>query len=324
MSLIVIGIVAIALIFYLSSLDKNATPKDSIRLSINPFPGTDYAFIALEKKFFEKNGVSVDLILNAAYTDTVEQFEGGYVDGAFEVFTDAIIQNSKGFDVAVVYVTDYSTDGDVIVGKVEDITQLAGKIVGRGEQNFSYFFVVDILEEYGLDEEDVELKIIDETHAVDALDLGIVDAVHTWDPEKTHAVDKGYKILAKAGDDPGVIIDVLVFNKKIIEERPNEIRSIIKSLEDAKRFLKTNRNDSIKIMSEVEGFSYEQMEKSLDDAYRPTLSENLELLQNHYSMLYFEGEEIMQFFYEKNYISRIFSLDQLVYDKFVKELSNAN
>ena len=45
------------------------------------------------------------------------------------------------------------------------------------------------------------------------------------------AQEKGYKVLAySSGILPAVIVDVLAFNSEIVRERPDDVKSIIKSL----------------------------------------------------------------------------------------------
>ena len=243
---------------------------EPVRLSINPFPGTDYAFVAQEMGFFEKHGVDVELVLNPNYSQTVELFTTNQVDGAFEVYADAVLQSHFGNEVTVVYVTDQSTNGDVIIASVKDISDIKGKTVGVvGLNSFSQIFVTSILERNGIGYFDVFYENVDETSILNYLDDEIIVAGHTWEPTKSDAVKKGYSVIASAGEIPGIITDVLVFHSSFVNENPNDVQGVVNALNEARNFVYSNPEKSISIMAEVEGLSFDEMAEAVNDADRP-------------------------------------------------------
>ena len=58
------------------------------------------------------------------------------------------------------------------------------------------------------------------------------------------AIKKGHKILDTAEDVPGIIADVLIFNSKIVETRPQDIQSIVESIKQGKEYLDANKEES--------------------------------------------------------------------------------
>ena len=48
--------------------------KKPIRIGVDAFPGWDHIFIAQKKGFFEKNGVSVDIVYHKDYPDVNKDF----------------------------------------------------------------------------------------------------------------------------------------------------------------------------------------------------------------------------------------------------------
>lgn len=316
-----ITIIAFAVILVFSIQDNNVEKVNSepIKLSINPFPGTDFAFIAKEKGFFKQNNVDVELVFSPNYSDTVEEFSKGRVDGAFEVYADALLQNADGIENKIVYVMDYSTNGDVLIGNVSSIKDLEGKTLGtNGIQSFSHYFVVNLLEKHGLSKDTVFFKNVDETKVLDALNNNEIVAGHTWEPTKSKALSQGYTVLGTAGEIPGVILDVLVLSDEITSDRPEDVKAIISSLEQAKEFLISNPDESIEIMRKYESLSFEDMKMALDDAYRPNLSENKKMLtdMNEGSLQYF-GNSILTFYSEKGAINKIPDLDKILDSRFL-------
>lgn len=319
--IIAVAITASVFAFFISSnITEQKTP---IRIAINPFPGTDYAFIAQEKGIFEKNGVNVQLVLRPEYSNTVELFANNEVDGAFEVFTDTIIQNAQGIKSKVVYVMDYSTNGDVIISSESSISDLRGKTIGtNGIQSFSHYFVVKILETNGIQEHEVFFEPVSETNILQALSTGKISAGHTWEPTKSKALEKNYKILARAGDVPGTILDVVVFKPEIIKNRPNDVQAIVKSLSEARSFLDTNRAESLDIMSKIQAMTPSQFDKVFDDANRPDLDENKKILnQPDYEFsAYVLGDDVVEFYSKRGVLGELPDLNKIVEPKFINKL----
>jgi len=324
--IVIILIVGIGIgVFALTNTSENETKnsEETIRLAINPFPGTDYAFVAQEMGFFEKYGVNVELVLNPNYSQTVELFTTNQVDGAFEVYADAVLQHSVGRNISVVYVTDQSTAGDVIVGTVDDFSELKGKTVGIvGVNSFSHIFVSSILDKHGLDYFDVFYENVDETNILEYLDNGIIAAGHTWEPTKTLVENNGYYTMATAGDVPGIITDVLVFHSSFVETNSNDVQAVVNALNDARNFIYSNPEKSISIMAEIEGLSFDDMSDALNDAHRPDSNSQKILFSNDSKdSLYSLGLEYVDFFKNTGILPDSHEFDsKLINENFVNTL----
>jgi NitT/TauT family transport system substrate-binding protein len=69
------------------------------------------------------------------------------------------------------YNTDLSDTGDVIVGKLENFTDVKGKTISvEGINSYSHLFLIRALESVGLDESDIHLINLPATNVTDALD----------------------------------------------------------------------------------------------------------------------------------------------------------
>jgi NitT/TauT family transport system substrate-binding protein len=103
--------------------------KRPIKIAASTWPGWSHVFLAKEKGLFKKNKVALELIHIHEHIDAQQPFLNGEVDGVFQCLTDTIIQNAE-INSKVVYVSDYSSTGDVIIGKVDTLSSLKGKIIG--------------------------------------------------------------------------------------------------------------------------------------------------------------------------------------------------
>jgi NitT/TauT family transport system substrate-binding protein len=320
----------LALILVFSLLAEGCTPKKAkektpIKIAINSWAGHAHAYIAKEKGYFEKNGARVELVFDKNYTPCRQRFIDGKVDGIFGVYSDAILLSSEGISSRVVYVGDYCVSADVIVGKPEfkDLSGLKGKKVGIESVNtFSHLFVLAALEKSGVKEQEARFEIVPAQEVLQALEEGRLDAGHTWEPAKTAAIKKGYKVLAEAQYVPGLITDVLVFNARVVKERPGEIKAIVKSLLEARDFLYAHKEEAIKIMAKNEDMSEAEMQEGVSGVHHPDLKENIRAMQKSdetYS-LFGSGKIIADFYLKRGQLSSIPDLDKIIEPRFVEEL----
>jgi len=320
----------LALILVFSLLAEGCTPKKAkektpIKIAINTWPGYAHAFIAKEKGIFRKNNVNVELILKKDITESTQLYKDNEVDGFFNVFPDIILMNAQGIRAKVVYVADYSDTGDVIIGKPKFrfLADLKGRKVSfEGINTFSHLFVLKALEKAGLKESEVQFEIIPAMDVLNSLKKGTIDAGHTWEPITSQALQKGYKILAKAGDIPGIITDVLAFNAKVVKERPDDIQEIVKSILEARDFIYSNRDEALEIMSRAEGMSKEEMGKGVDGVRQLDLKENIREMKKSQEMisLYGSGKFIIDFYLSRGQLSQLPDLDEIIEPKFVMQL----
>jgi NitT/TauT family transport system substrate-binding protein len=325
----VLSLLALILVFGLLAegcTPKKAKEKTPIKIAINVWPGYAHAYLAQEKGFFRKNGVEVELVFRKEYSKSMEDYNNGRVHGNFEVFADAILQDAQGIGSKVVYVCDYSETGDVIMGKPEfnSLLDLKRRKVGIESINsFSYLFVLTVLEKAGLKETQIQLEIVPAQEVLKALEEGRIDAGHTWEPTKTAAMKKGYKVLAEAQYVPGLITDVLVINPRVIKERPGEIKAIVKSLLEARDFLYAHKEEAIKIMAKNEDMSEAEMQEGISGVHHPDLKENLKAMQksNETCSLFGSGKIIADFYLERGQLSSIPDLDKIIEPRFVEELA---
>ena len=324
----VLSLLALILVFGLLAegcTPKKAKEKASIKIALDVWPGYAHAFIAQEKGIFKRHHVDVELILKKDVAESTQLYENNEANGIFGVFTNIIMMNAQGIHSKVVYITGYSDTGDVIIGKPKFrfLADLKGRKVSfEGINTFSHIFVLKSLEKVGLKESEVQFGNIPAMDVLNSLEKGMIDAGHTWEPITSQALKKGYKILAKAGDIPGILTDVLVFNAKVVKERPDDIQRIVESILEARDFIYSNRDEALEIMSRAEGMSKEEMGKGIDGVRQLDLKENIKEVQKSKEMisLYGSGKMIIDFYLSRGQLSQIPDLDEIIEPKFVMQL----
>ncbi|MEO5330608.1 MAG: ABC transporter substrate-binding protein [Magnetococcus sp. YQC-5] len=303
-----------------------STPSTPLRIAIDIWTGSAHAFLAEKKGLFAKNGVVVQLIAQKGPSENQTAFKNGEVDGVIGgVFSDVILLHAEGYLAKVVYVTDYSESGDVILGRpgLNSLADLKGHTVSFDTLNsFSHIFVLKALKSYGLNEASVRFELVQAPDVLKALEEGRIDAGHTWQPTTTHALAKGYKILAKASDFKGTITDTLYFHPKIIIERPKEVLAMIRSLLEAKQYLTDHKEESLAIMAKAINMSIDELSMGLDEIKQANLSDNLTAFTNINSpySLYQSGNTIIQFLLQRGALQDVPDLTELLDDSFIQSI----
>lgn len=297
--------------------------KNPIRIAVVTWPGWSHVFLAEGKRFFIKNHVDVELVRYMECADASKAFLNGDVDGLFQTFADTIIQSEETAS-KVVYASDLSLTGDVIVGRQGRLSDLKGKTIGiDGINTFSHIFVIRALENVGLQEYDVKIKNISAQNVLEALADGRIDAGHTWEPTKSAAIKNGYNVLASAADVEGVITDVLVFRTQITEERSADIQAIVRSMVEAQEYLDAHWTNSVKFMADAVTMSSSEMESGLKAIRRLNLQDNKNAMRKsdsiqslHRSLIF-----ISNFYFKRGQLSKMPDFDHIIEPKFVNQLS---
>ncbi|MEO5374428.1 MAG: ABC transporter substrate-binding protein [Alphaproteobacteria bacterium] len=325
--LLIVPLVAVGmLVQVLLSPDEGRGPAKTtapLRIALDLWPGYLPAVVAAEKGIFAKNGVAVELKINKEVPQTVADFRNGDVDGIFGVFSDMIILLTEGVPSKVVHVSDFSQSGDVIVGKPEfaSLADLKGRTVSFEKVNsFSHIYVLKALEAHGLSEKTVRFEIVPPQNVLTALEQGRIDAGHTWQPTTSQALAKGYRILSKAGDFPGIITDTLSFSTKAIAERPDDIQAVVTSLWEGRAYVDAHREESLAIGAKAFSMSTDELASGLSEVLQPDRQATLSAMtrsESPYS-LYASGEFIIQFLLSRGQLQKIPNLDDVIDARFAK------
>ncbi|MEO5341660.1 MAG: ABC transporter substrate-binding protein [Magnetococcus sp. MYC-9] len=301
-------------------------PSAPLQIAIDAWPGSAHLFLAEKKGLFAKNGVAVQLTRTKGPAENQAAFKRGEVDGVIGgVWSDLILMQAEGYAAKVVYVSDYSQSGDVIVARsgLTSLADLKGHTVSfETLSSFSHIFVLKALESHGLNEATVRFERVQAPDVLKALEEGRIDAGHTWQPTTSQALAKGYTILAKAGDFPGIITDLLYLHPKTIVERPQEVQALVRSLLEAKQYLADHREESLGIMAKEMSMSSDELNRGLEEIKQASLSDNLTAFSRADSpySLYKSGAFIVQFLLRRGELREDPNLDLLLDDRFIQAI----
>lgn len=303
-----------------TSTSNNST---AIQLGFSAWPGWFPWQVAQEQKLFAANKVNVDLKWFDGYLDSINALRAGQLNANTQTLNDTISSVAAGSDQVIVLVNDNSTGNDKIIVRegINSIADLKGKKVAAEEGTVDHFLLLLGLKKAGLTQADIEFQPLETGAAAAAFVAGQVDAVGVFAPFTTRALSRpGSKELFSSKDFPGAIPDHLVVTRQLINERPQDVQSLVNTWFATLDFMKANPEKAYEIMAKRAGVSVAEY-KDYDAGTKIfTLQENLQAFSpgNNMTSLNYAAGEISKFLVETGLIKQAPNLNQIFDDRFVK------
>lgn len=165
------------------------------------------------KKWAEKYGIRIELVLVNDYMESVNLYTGGKFDGCAMTNMDALtIPAVGGVDSTALIVGDFSNGNDGIVMKNgASVKDLKGREVKLVELSVSHYLLVRALAMNGMTERDIKLVNTSDSDIAAVFASDPNGAAVTWNPPLMQCRNvKGAKLVFDSSQIPGEIIDLMV------------------------------------------------------------------------------------------------------------------
>lgn len=227
------------------------TASQPLKVTLPTWTGYGPLFLAQEKGFFKKHGVSVELSIVEGLAERKQALAGGKIDGMATAQDVQTTLAAAGTPMNVVWVLDDSFGGDGILVKngINSPTDLKGKKIAFESGSTSQLLLLTVLKKAGLTEKDVVKVQMSAGDAGAAFAAGKVDAAVTWEPWLSKGSAANGKVLVSTKDLPGIILDTIGFRKEVVEKRPNDVKAFVAAMADAMDYWKQNPDESNQIMA---------------------------------------------------------------------------
>lgn len=242
--------------------DKSAEPTELETVKFGTTTGlVDHyiAIIGLEKGFFEKNGIDLQLVEFASGIETVDAATSGQVNIG-KVADFAIVNrigNTAGefkgkligkFESAQNYVLYVDPD------KIEKLEDLKGQSIITNPGTIQDYMVALTLEKSGITEEDVTIVNVGSGQEAIGV-LGQKEAAAYWTnvsaTAKVEAV--GYEKLIDLTELGTTVDDYYLASNDYISSNSNTIKKFLKAVKESEEWIVENENEAVKIISEKLG-----------------------------------------------------------------------
>jgi NitT/TauT family transport system substrate-binding protein len=275
-------------------------------------------WVALEKGFFEKEGVKVEVAgIFKAGPEMMSAFAAGSLDMGYVGIAPATTAVANK-TARVVVLAQVNTEGSAIVvkkeGKIQSIPELVGKIaVVPGHSTVQDFLFRKAMLKFKIQPEQVKIMVLKPPEMIGALRTDQTDAFIAWEPYPAKAVTMGVgRILVFSRD---IWKDhpccVLAADERFLEGHLEKAKGIVRSHVKAMDFIRQHREEAIRIGIKYTGMDEASVRMAMENVtYTPVLS--------------VEGEkEYVDFLTKLKYIrvgdSQIF-VDRFMRPEFIKEI----
>ncbi len=284
----VIGLVATPAFTQTAKLEK---PRIALSVggSVSQMNKIAY-FVALNKKYFEQEGLTVDPTNFASGTAALQNLIGGNADVVEGSFEHTLRMQTKGQHLMCIAVFGRYPANVLVVrkseaGKIKSIADLRGRKIGISAPGSStHNFVAGLMERAGVSYKDASyISVGTGLSAVAAMkSSNELDAIVNLDPAVNAMVDSGLgDVLADSRTEEGTqaafggpyLADCLYAKIDFVKANPNTAQAIANAIVHAMQWLKTASIDEIIKSLPVE---YYQADEKL---YRKSLEKNLAAFQ---------------------------------------------
>ncbi len=154
---------------------------------------------------------------------------------------DAITLSRVRPDVVVLMITDESAGGDEVLQRADFVDDGVSPIrMGTNIGGFGELFLRTYVERQGLNQERLAWVDTDGSQIPEALFSGAVDIGHTWQPYTTQSKERGAKTLFSSTDTPGLILDVYLTTRPVVDSRGGELQQLTEAWFEAAEWWKAN------------------------------------------------------------------------------------
>lgn len=306
-----------------SSSSSSATSKTPIKIALSPLPSWYFWYLVRDKGFFKKHHVNVQLVYFPTYSDSISALNAGKVDGNSEALIDCISPLSKGVPIKSVFATDYSAGGDGIVAKpgIKSVKDLKGKKVATEVGTIEHFFLLTLLKDNGMTENDIHLTNMTVQDSGNAFIAGKLDAAALWEPSLSEAQTKGHGTkIASSKSYPGLIPDMLVMNSNVMKNRPQDVKNIADAWFDAMNYYKAHPAESIKIVAKDAGITPAELKQGIDGFHLLSVAANKQYYKkgNTFQSFYYSAQQNGQFLKNLGYIQQVPSFNSFLNSPYIK------
>lgn len=212
----------------------------------------DYAYYAptslvlkqqgLLEKALEPQGIAVKWVFSQGSNRSLEYLNGGSTDFAFTAGLAAVLSRANGAPINTVYVASRPEWTALVVPKdspVQSLADLKGKKVAATKGTDPFLFLLQSLQQAGLDKNAVEIVHLQHPDGRVALERGDVQAWAGLDPLMAASeLQAGSRLLYRNRDFNSY--SVLSVTENFAKEQPELIKQVIAAYEQARQWAIAN------------------------------------------------------------------------------------
>lgn len=252
-----------------------------IRIGYSPFPGHIFFGMAERQGFFREEGVAVELREFSSFSAAVQAYEAGRLDALASSFSGLLQLAQRMESVKAIALLAYSegAEGLIAQSEIRTMGELRGKRVGISYWGVGGYLWARVRERSGLKEEEVHLVNLSPADGQRAFLRREIDALLTFEPWLTPTVRQTRaNVLFTSRELPGEIADVLSLPERLLRERREECRRLLRAYFRAVEYGRENPEEIARSLAERWSVSREDARAMLGGIRFLDWEENLRAL----------------------------------------------
>jgi len=214
--------------------DITAAP---LRVGVLPVMNALPMYVAEMERFYQQEGVTVELITYGSAREREQAMQDGTIDGESTDIVAVILLNNAGIDLRAVRWDSTSTPFfSIVVAEDSEITtvdDLKNVEIAVSENTIIEYMTRVLLREAGFSDDEIRLvNIASIPRRLEALTNGQVAAATLPEPTTAQAVAQGARVILNDAE-TGVVPTVLAFTTDALANRPDDVRGFLRAYERA-------------------------------------------------------------------------------------------
>ncbi len=308
-----IGIAFLALSLLISACSP--APEPPLRIGTNVWPGYEPLYLARSLGLYQ--GTSVKLVEMTSASDVIHALRSGTLEGAALTLDETLNILDDDFDLRVILVMDYSHGGDVLVARpgIAALADLRDKRIAVEQTAVGALVLDGALNAAGLSVSDIDIVYCAADEHLDC--YWSVDALVTFEPNKTKLLKQGAWQLFDSSRTPGRIMGVLVVRAESLDTHPRSLRQLLSGYFEAREYLSTVPEDAARRMAPRMNLSPAEVLASFKGLRLPGLDENRNLLNGNPPPLQVMATGLGRFMLERKLLRNPLTFVDLVNSDFL-------
>jgi len=203
--------------------------------------------------FFQEEGVAVELREFSSFSAAVQAYEAGRLDALASSFSGLLQLAQRMKSVKAIALLAYSEGADGLIAQPEirTIGELRGKRIGISAWGVGGYLWARVRERSGLKEEEVHLVNLSPADGQRAFLRREIDALLTFEPWLTRTVRQARaNVLFTSRELSGEIVDVLSIQERLLRERREECRRLLRAYFRAVEYGRENPEEIVRSLAE--------------------------------------------------------------------------
>jgi NitT/TauT family transport system substrate-binding protein len=238
-------------------------PEGPFQVATNVWPGYEPFFLA--RQMGELPPEDFRLVEMSDASDCLRALQAGRVSAATLTLDETFTLLQEGEDLQVVLVLDISNGADVLLGRpgVNSLAELKGRRIGAENTAVGAYMLSRALERAGLYPGEVEMVPVTMGAHEAAFQSGAVDAIVTYEPNRTRLLAGGAQVLFDSSQIPNEIFDVLVVRGEAARTNPAAVARLQEAWFKTLAYIHEYPQESARRMAPREGLEPEAFRMAL-------------------------------------------------------------